>query len=259
MRTWKNLLREAAKKEGLKVVGWAIGYSKSTLSMVLSGTYDSDVETIRRKVIEVYGDEADKVPEGYRKNASGHLIPKESIKEIDITRDELVTEIIYKASQVVDQVKAFKEQTLDDIQAFVELSGEKYGAKMGGQKGNVTLSGFDGKYRIVRAVSDKLEFDERLQAAKSLIDECLKEWTKDSRSELRAIIDQAFQVDRTGRVNAKRIMALRQLNIQDEKWLAAMEALADSLQVTGSRTYIRIYERQPNGEYKQLALDVAAA
>lgn len=200
----------------------------------------------------------DTIPDGYKKNAIGHLVPVETIKEIDIARDDLVQEIVAGAARVVDEVARFRARALADIQAFVELSAEKYGANLGGKKGNVTITSYDGQYRVLRAVSDRLEFDERLQAAKALIDDCLKEWTRDSRVELRAIVDQAFQVDRTGKVNAKRIMGLRQLDIKDEKWQRAMDALADSLQITGSRTYIRIYERQPNGEYKQLAIDGAA-
>jgi len=77
---------------------------------------------------------------------------------------------------------------------------------VGGRKGNITLTPFDGKYRIVRSVSDRLEFDERLQAAKALIDECIKEWTESSRSEIRALIGNAFQVDKASRINAKRIL-----------------------------------------------------
>ncbi|WP_374188659.1 DUF3164 family protein [Avibacterium paragallinarum] len=34
----------------------------------------------------------------------------------------------------------------------------------GGNKGNITLFSYDGKYKIVRAISDHLQFDERIQA-----------------------------------------------------------------------------------------------
>ncbi|MFA5718577.1 MAG: DUF3164 family protein, partial [Desulfobulbaceae bacterium] len=104
-------------------------------------------------------------------------------------------------------------------------------------------------------VSDQLDFNEKLQAAKSLIDECLREWTKDSRSEIRALIDQAFQVDKKGRINAKRILSLRQLKIDDPTWQRAMEAIADAVTVVGSRVYFRIYERDEHGNYRQIPLD----
>ena len=46
---------------------------------------------------------------------------------------------------------------------------------------------YTSRYKILRAVQETLTFDERLQAAKSLIDECLAEWTQGARSEIRAL------------------------------------------------------------------------
>jgi hypothetical protein len=124
-------------------------------------------------------------PDGYRKDAKGRLIPVESIKQIDLERDSLVMEIIAKALDVNKMLAQFKATVFADIQAFIELSGERYGAKVGGAKGNVSLTTFDGRYMIKRAVSDTLTFDEGLQAAKALIDECVHEWTEGARSEIR--------------------------------------------------------------------------
>lgn len=201
----------------------------------------------------------EKIPEGYKKDAQGRLVPIEMIKEIDLSRDELIEEIVTKAKEVSGVLASFKAKALGDIDAFVQLSAEKYGAKLGGSKGNVTLTSFDGRFRIIRAVSDLLDFDERLQAAKALIDECIKEWVKDSRKEVRTLIDSAFLPDKTGRINAKRIMGLRRLNIGDERWQRAMEAISDSLQVTGSRMYLRIYERiEGTDQYQQIGLDSVA-
>lgn len=195
------------------------------------------------------------IPEGYKQNAVGHLVPVESIKDEDLTRDEFVTTVIEGARKLSQQVADFKKNLSGDMQAFLDLAAEKYGANLGGARGNVTLTSFDGRYQILRAVSDQLDFNENIQAAKALIDDCLREWTKDSRAEIRALIDSAFQVDKKGRINAKRILGLRSLRIEDPKWLKAMEAIADAVTVTGSRVYFRMYERDERGEYKQIQLD----
>ncbi len=39
------------------------------------------------------------IPEGYWQNQQGHLIPIETIKPIDKTRDELVRQLFAKAEQ----------------------------------------------------------------------------------------------------------------------------------------------------------------
>ncbi|MTD32542.1 DUF3164 family protein [Paludibacterium denitrificans] len=198
------------------------------------------------------------IPRGYKKDAKGRLIPVETIKPIDIARDELVSEIVKKAVEVKAHLATFKATAFADIQAFIELSGERYGAKVGGAKGNVSLTTFDGRYQIKRAVSDTLTFDEGLQAAKALIDECVHEWTEGARSEIRALINDAFNVDKEGKISTGRILGLRRLEIQDEKWQRAMTALSDSVRVQCSKSYIRVYERVGEADqYQPIPLDIA--
>lgn len=196
--------------------------------------------------------------EEYMTDAQGRLVPVEMVKEIDRERDSIVRELVARAKEVAGEIDIFKTKAMGDIQAFVDLSSEKYGVKKGGVKGNVTLMSFDGAYKVQRAIDETIEFDERLQAAKKLIDECLHDWSEGSRPEIKALINDAFYVDKKGKLNANRIMGLRRLDIKDVKWQKAMTAIGESLQVTGSKAYIRIYERQPDGGYKQISLDVAA-
>ena len=198
------------------------------------------------------------IPEGYMEDGQGRLIPLESVKDADLLRNDLVINLMWRARQMADKLAGFKQMAMDDIGAFVELSAEKYGAKLGGNKGNVTLYSFDGRYKLLRSIDDFIVFDERLQAAKSLIDECLKRWTQGSQIELRTIVNDAFQVDKTGRINTTRVLSLRRLEIADETWLRAMQAISDSVQVISSKSYIRFYERQPDGSYKQLNLNISA-
>ena len=191
-------------------------------------------------------------------DAQGRMVPLDMIKEIDLARDALVKEIVNGAEKAAAVLKDFKQQAMGDVGAFVELSAEKYGAKVGGNKGNVTLTSFDGRYKVQRAIAEHVYFDERLQAAKSLIDECLRAWTSDSRPEIQVLIDDAFQVDKQGNINTNRILSLRRLPIKDAKWQQAMDAIGDALQVGGSKAYLRVYERQADGGYKQINLDLAA-
>lgn len=199
------------------------------------------------------------IPEGYMQDAKGALWPKETVREIDLVRDELVREIVARAKEQSEQLAKFKAGVFGDIEAFVQLSGEKYGVKMGGAKGNVSLLSFDGRYKLQRAVAESLAFDERLQIAKELIDQCIHEWSTGSRAEIRALVNDSFQVDKEGRVNAARILSLRRLEITDEKWNKAMQAISESIQVAGSKTYFRVYERVGDtDQYRPISLDIAA-
>ncbi|WP_421864409.1 DUF3164 family protein [Marinobacter adhaerens] len=195
----------------------------------------------------------------FRRNAKGHLVPVEQIKDIDRLRDDLVQEVIGKVTALQEEMRRVKAQISTEVEAFLELSAREYDTNYGGKKGNVTLSSFDGQYRIVRAVADHLAFDERLQVAKELIDQCIHEWTAGSSSEVQALVEHAFQTDSAGKISTARVLGLRSLNIKNEKWQQAMQAIMDSIQVTGSKSYLRFYERQgEDGAYRQISLDVAA-
>lgn len=196
----------------------------------------------------------------YWRDAKGNLTPAELVKEIDKARDALVHEWVERGRDLSKAISHFKEGIFGDVQAFIELSAEKYGAKVGGNKGNVTLFSYDGKYKIQRAINESLQFDERIQAAKVLIDECLNEWSEGSRPELKALIERAFNVDKEGNLNTSRILGLRRVEIQDSRWQNAMQAISESVQVVNSKAYVRLYERVgETDQYVPIALDVAGA
>jgi len=186
------------------------------------------------------------------------MVPEDMVKPIDKARDELVREIVVRSLGLAADISRFKEASIGDVRSFIDLSAEQYGVSIGGRKGNVTLNSFDGEYRILLAIADCITFDERLQAAKALIDECIKAWTEGARSEIKALIDDAFAVDKTGKINTGRVLGLRRLKISDPKWLRAMEALSDSVTINSTKEYIRIYRRNDKGEYLLVNLDIAS-
>ncbi|WP_306602514.1 DUF3164 family protein [Azonexus sp.] len=199
------------------------------------------------------------IPAGYRKDAQGRLVPESLIGPIDRMRDDLVLELAKGAEQASADLAAFKQRAFADVGAFVSLSAEKYGVKRGGNKGNVTLHSFDGRYRVSVAVADRMVFDERLQAAKHLIDECIIDWSQGSRDEIKALVQSAFDTDKEGKINVGRVLALRRLDIKDEKWQRAMQAVSESLQVVGSTSYVRFHKRVgETDKYEPIPLDVAA-
>lgn len=198
------------------------------------------------------------IPDGYRQDAQGRLVPEVLIKPIDLERDRLVVELVKDAINLNKRLAEFKANAFGDVRAFIEMSFDEYGARIGGKKGNVTLISFDGAYKLQIAVQDSIVFDERLQAARSLIDECLSEWTQGARPEVVALINDAFRTDTKGEIRTARVLALRRLDIDDERWKRAMKAIGEAVQVASSKEYLRIYERFGDAdEYRPISLDIA--
>ena len=198
-----------------------------------------------------------KIPEGYRENANGDLVLIANIKEIDLLRDELVVGIAARAREKSGELAEFKTSVMAEGDAFVQESAARFKAKLGGTKGNLSLMSFDGRFKVVVAQQDSITFDERLQVAKALIDKCIKKWSGGADANLLALVNDAFQVDKTGNVSIRRVLGLRQLDIDDRDWKKAMDAISESTQVVGSKSYLRVYERNAAGDYLPISLDVA--
>jgi len=198
-------------------------------------------------------------PEGYMRDAMGRLVPNEMVRPIDKLRDQTVIKIVEDAVRLRAALEAFKLAAFSDIAEFVATSAEQFDSQVGGTKGNVTLRSYDGRYKVERAIQEHLAFDERLQAAKSLIDGCIERWSEGSRPEIKVLVNDAFQVDKQGRISTNRVLGLRRLEINDETWRAAMDAIAQSVTVVGSRAYVRLYERVGDTDrYEPITLDIAS-
>jgi hypothetical protein len=186
------------------------------------------------------------------------MVPESLIKPIDIERDRLVRQLVGSANKLSGELANLKAAAFGDIEAFIELSAEQYGIALGGKKGNVTLYSFDGRFKIQRSVQESIAFDERLQAARALIDECLRDWTQGARPEVATLANDAFRTDSQGEIRTARVLALRRLDIKDERWQRAMQAIGEACQVVGSKSYIRVYERiGDSDQYRAISLDIA--
>lgn len=195
---------------------------------------------------------------GYWEDANGALIPVAKIKEIDKDRSKTVIELCGQAEAESARLMGFKTTAMLAVSQFIERSLSAYDVKHGGKKGNVTLLSFDGRYKIVRQMQGTIAFDERLQAAKALIDECIQGWSKGSNANIKVLVNDAFQVDQAGKISTGRVLGLRRLEITDENWLKAMQAIGDSMRVASTKPYLRFYKRDDTtGEYLPIILDVA--
>lgn len=196
----------------------------------------------------------------YLRDAKGALVPIETVKPTDLLMDEVVRGMTGRASIVSAQIREFKATAFSEVASFQELLAQQYDAPIGGAKGNVTLTSFDGCRKVQVQVSDLLEFGPELQAAKALIDGCLSEWAADGRPELRALVNRVFSVDKTGQINRAELFMLLRVEIADPRWVQAMQAIRDSIRVIGSRNYVRFYERDAaDAPWRSIPLDIATA
>lgn len=196
----------------------------------------------------------------YMPDAKGKLVPVELVKPADKLQDEMVRKVMGYATDLSSQVARFKEHTYEDLGSFEALLAQEYGATKGGAKGNKTFMTFDGLMKVTVQVADLIDFGPELQVAKGLIDECLNEWSADSRPEIRAVVTRAFNTDKEGQINRAEIFMLLRLDIEDERWQRAMSAIRDAIRVIGSKTYVRCYQRRSiDAPWAAVTIDLAKA
>lgn len=198
------------------------------------------------------------VPEGFMMNAQGAMMPVDKVKPAHKLEDETTRRLIAGAKELNAAMAKFKALAMDDAQTFRAMVAEQYGAKRGGAKGNMTMRSYDGSMMVQVAVAETIEFGAELQAAKELIDECIADWSQGSDDNIKVLVNDAFRVNKERNIDTGRVLALRRLEIQDEKWGRAMDAISDAVRVTGTRSYIRFYETDEKGKSQAIPLDLAS-
>jgi hypothetical protein len=196
----------------------------------------------------------------YLTDAKGALVPLETIKPTDKLEDEVVRKVMRFAGELSDQITRFRGHTMTDLGEFDALLAQEYNVKKGGPKGNRTYQSFDGLLKVEVKVADFIDFGPQLQVAKRLLDECLTEWSADSRPEIRAVITRAFNTDKEGQVNRSEIFMLLRLDIEDPRWQEAMRAIREAMRVTGSKEYVRFHRRaRVTDRWQAVTIDLARA
>jgi hypothetical protein len=187
----------------------------------------------------------------------GDLIPADKKLE-----DELVGKMVEGAKAKACDLAAFREASFAEAEDFFDLLLQNYNLKRESRskKGAITLTDFSGLNKVEIAVANRLSFDAKLKIAKLKIDEYLTEATASSSPEIKTLIMKAFEVDRKGDVDAKKILALKSYSINHPKWREAVEIIGEATRIVGSKRYIRFYARQDvTDEWEYISLEMSGA
>lgn len=191
-------------------------------------------------------------------DSSGDQVPVRYVKPMDKARDRLVRKLTKEAEKLSAALAKHKAMCLDEIARFQALASATYGVVLGGEKNGIILTSFDGTLRIERRASETLAFDDRLNAAQTLINEWIAEKTSGVDRDLVVLINRAFRNRRNSGLRFGEIIRLTQLAIKGEKWEKAMQLIRESITVQSSRTHCRFYRRaDTKSDFEMIPLDIA--
>lgn len=187
-------------------------------------------------------------------NRNGNPTPKKNVPSHMKKRDAVVTRIMRRARKLQQHMKREKLRIQNDIEKFNSSISE--GAE---PIGNLQLSDYANLNLVKITQAEVIRFDERLNVAKSIMDKCLRKWTTRSSQNLKAIITDAFNVDKKGNINKYMVFRLLQIEIDDADWKRATALIRESIQVEGTRKYLQFLTRSSkDDEYESLNLNFSS-
>lgn len=197
-------------------------------------------------------------PPGYWRDARGDLIREANVSDVDRDTDAVVRHIHAFGEALSGEMWRFRVHTMDDVYGLVDRVAERYGTRLGGRRGNVQIGTFDGRRKVVLSQADVIDVGPEIHAAQAIVEECIEEWSERGNLKLRALVEQAFKPDATGRLSVTHLLRLRRIVIDDDKWRGVQAAIGDALRPVGRAEYIRLYRRaDPSQPWEQVPLHLA--
>lgn len=184
-------------------------------------------------------------------DAEGLLVPQKHVSEELQRRDEVAEKVVNMAIDLQEEIIKTKAAMQELISAYLEEVADRYDESW---QGNAIITSFSGDKQVIVKQHKLMEFDETLQVAKTKIDKCIMEWAKGSRTEIIALVNQAFQVDRKGNLDVRALLKLPSLDIDDSTWREAMDIIQNAVQVRATKEYLNFRVRDENGQLKPLIL-----
>jgi hypothetical protein len=194
--------------------------------------------------------------EAYWRDAEGGLRPARLVKDVDLVKEEFVRTIAHGAVSLNASLAKFRAMATTEAAALREIIASDFGIDLGGQKGNLSVTSFDGSLRVEVSAQSRVEVaSENITAALA----SLRSWLEkvDADPGVRKMIDIAFGTGSDGAFRVAEILKLRKLNIDHEDWNKAMEAIVAGIRVAGTKEYVRV-RRRSGDDMALIPLDLAA-
>lgn len=196
----------------------------------------------------------------YLNTVSGDLRRVDQLPAKDALIHEQVYRMIDFAKGLAAEIARFKAHTFADIDALDAMLAQEYGVTRKGAKGNRSFTSADGRYRVSIKINTPEVVGPELQQAKALIDEIVLEKGADADPVLAALVAQAFDVGKQGRVNTDMLRRLKKMEIDDPRWPRIQKAIGDAITDGVSKAYITFHQWRGGaaGGWQMIPLDMAA-
>lgn len=198
------------------------------------------------------------------KDASGLSVPFSYITKTDLKKEALACSIWKEALAVetaLQRLHTSMSMAFDEVRKQMAKEYEIKGKTLRGQKGGFTWYNFDKSLRIEASVDEVVRFDEAMMSqAKELIDEFLLSGIEtDAQSIIKEIVSGAFATTR-GQVDTRKVFQLLkwESKVKDKRFVEACNLMREAQSTDKTRLYMRVWERDEAGQYRNINLNFSS-
>jgi hypothetical protein len=171
--------------------------------------------------------------------------PQRFIEKTVKRRERAIDKMFGGAENISSRMLQLKLKVVKTFDDYLNYLAEQNDASwMSNSKGNISLTNFDHTRQVVRKNATRIEYDENINLAKQVADDFLREQSKGAPANLRVLVNEAFEVDKKGRVSPDRIEWLARIQIKHAKWQKFQELVAKSRAIAGSKVYYTLRHRE---------------
>lgn len=178
-----------------------------------------------------------------------------------VRSDALVKKGIAMAEKLSEIVEGYNQQITKLVMEYLDATADSYGAAW---QGNAILKSFDGTMQIEVDIKQQKSYDERLAIAgekirnwlDSKLEKVADPQTRKVFEQVSQIAKTALRIDHKGNVDQAKLIQLRKFEFSSEpEWVEAMELIAASERITGTKRYIRFSKANEKGKLEAIPVD----
>lgn len=193
-------------------------------------------------------------------DSMGAAVPVRHVSQYDRTRDAVVRRVYARFLKAREQLEKVMAESLADLEKVAKARGDA-GIELA-EKGNLQVSSFDGLITVGINVRYDIHLDERVLKARELMYACARgiavKLTPSEAKLLEVLIDEAFQVTKSGSLSVARVLSLMRKDVPAPEWQEARKLLQESMETRRGKSYLRV-EARPDRQHDPVAvrLDIA--
>jgi len=175
-------------------------------------------------------------------NGQGKKIPIAAILPVDVEREMMIQQLFEIALSLQEVIAAKKQEMYKLINGFL---GNGVGREVDAQAiENITFTSYDGSKQVHLRRTERIDYNEHLNQAFKLLNECLVEWTGGGNHELQALVQQVISAGKKGKIDHAMLLRLQRVNSKHPKFLEAQKLIKLSIVTNMAKQYLSFRQRQ---------------